>query len=199
MLLAVLCAVFLPTLVEAAPPSAAIAITPASTSVAAETSTTFNFSLTSQSEAVSAVSLKFTVPPGTTVVSSASTGSIFPTEVLAPSITNTTFTWERLRSDTGYLGTSGFIGSVTLRFTSPGNFLLDPAGLSQVLAYSDSTNILASSTPAEVAVTGAVPGSLSQTGSTAALAIGILVGASAGFMLLSKHRTRHKTRVSSKE
>ncbi len=156
---------------QAAPATAVLGIKSSTTTIPTGEELTISYYLTSVTEGISAVALKVTVPTGTTLVRTSVVDSIMPTEVIPATISGTTLTWERLRNTTGYTGTDGFIGSTTLTLSQTGQatFAIDQA-TSQVIAYSDSTNVLATVASVVVDVTEGT-GTLPQTGSQPIIAI----------------------------
>lgn len=180
----------LPNLARAASVSLAVTATP--TEVSAGGNVTLSISLSSD-VAISAVSVVVAVPSGATVVSSDATGSIFPTELTSPTISGGNLTWERLRSDTGYTGSNGVVGSIVISLPTAGSYTFTPTqGTSKAIAYADSSNSLTAVTASQtVTVTGSAstPGLLSPTGNRgAATALGFMLLAALGFYGVRKRQ-----------
>lgn len=139
--------------INALTPSATLSIVPANTVTGVKQPFNVDIKLTSNTNAASAVDLTVNYSPNLTYNSSDSANSIFNTEVDALKNVNNAITFSRIRTDTGYLGTSGQV--VRLNFTASKSGLYTISintGNSSVLAYSDSSNILLSTSNATITV-----------------------------------------------
>jgi hypothetical protein len=143
-LLALLPLLSLPS-VQAAEATAVMSLSPSTGTVAVGGQLTVQVKLDTGGQAVSAVRVKIVASDNLDYTSASGDGSVFATEVTPPTETGPAVEFARLRSDSGYNGSNGLIMTLVYTATASGAAVLalDP-DVGEAIAYSDSSNILAS-------------------------------------------------------
>jgi len=175
----------------AATSSAILHITPGNGSYAAGTTLKVAITLDSPISAASVVKVVLNTT-NLTYVSSDFTSSIFGQTVTAPSQNGSTITFALARFDTGYTGTGGLVGNLVFTVQSGTPTITIDQTNSQVVAYADSSQILASVTNGSYTVSTSKQSSLAQTGTDVLLYVAIAAALTAALFALSKLRPQKK-------
>lgn len=133
--------------VKAATPSAVLSAVASASSVTIGSNVTVDIRLTSQGERASAVEVYLAIPGNFSYVSSDTTNSVMSFAVEGVSVQNGVLRFSRARLDEGYLGSNGFVIQLSFQATAAGagQFSIQQGtDTSQVIAYSDSSQILQS-------------------------------------------------------
>ncbi len=129
-----------------AAPTAQLKVNPATGTYTFGAEFNVNFQLTTGGQAVGGVQVDVIYSPHLEFVSFDATGSVFNQEVIAPAPSNGAFQFARIRFDTGYDGSDGQLLRMRFRAASAGSATITISQGSEVIAYSDSSNILQSVT-----------------------------------------------------
>lgn len=150
----------------AADKTAVITLSPSASSSVKGQTVTVQIVLNTGGQAVSGVDLSIAYSPNLSFTSFSEANSVFNAAVTNPS-GNSPLRVARLRFDTGYNGSNGLIGTFTFTGTAAGPATVSVNSSSEVIAYSDATNIYSTGEAANFMVTESVT-SASPTPTTAA-------------------------------
>ena len=127
----------------AAPATAVIKVVPSSGSQSVGAAFAVDFKLDTGGQAVGGVLVDVTYSTNLGFVSADVAGSVFDFEVIAPTPVNNRFQFVRVRLDDGFNGSDGQLIKITFRPTAAGTGAITISTIvSEVIAFSDSSNIL---------------------------------------------------------
>lgn len=167
-------------------------LTPSATSFGAGDTISLQVQLNEPTSLVSAVSVAIHYSTGLIYNSTSFTNSVFDSAAAAPAVSNNIVTFARVRTDTGFSGSNGLIATLNFTATTSGQqtFTIDKDS-SQVVAYSDSSNILQDVAGTNITVTGSVP-LLTQTGINISIITSFAAVLTAGAFFLSRRKVLKK-------